>query len=55
MNLIDFLLVAVIALLVVLDILYLRHRKKSCGGCTSCPYAGSCAKAPAKPKRDKTK
>jgi len=43
-NLIDYLLIAVIAALVAADIWYLRRRRKS-GGCSSCPYAGGCPKA----------
>ncbi len=44
MNLIDYLLIAVVVLLVGLDIWYLRRRKKRCNGCASCPYAGSCSR-----------
>ncbi len=44
MNWIDYLLIGAVALLIVLDIWYLRRRKKRCGGCASCPYAASCTK-----------
>ncbi len=45
MSLIDYLLIAVIAALAAADIWYLRRKRKSCGGCSSCPYAGGCPKA----------
>lgn len=53
MHLIDYVLIAVIAALLVLAIVYIHRSGKGCSGCASCPYAGSCKKSRAKPKRIK--
>ncbi len=41
----DYIALAVIALLIFSAVMYLKRRKKKgCGGCSGCPYAGSCQK-----------
>lgn len=53
MHFIDYILIAVIAVLLGLAIGYMRRQRKSCGGCASCPYAGSCKKISTNKKRSK--
>ena len=53
MHFIDYILIAVIALLLGLAIWYMRRQGKGCSGCASCPYAGSCKKISASKKRNK--
>ncbi len=47
----DYILIAAIAVLLVLAVWYIRRQGKGCGGCASCPYAGSCKKIRAKQRR----
>ncbi len=49
----DYILIAVIAALLVLAVVYIRRSGKGCSGCASCPYAGSCKKIRAKRKSKK--
>lgn len=46
MKPLDYLLIAAALVLLFLAVRYtLRHKGESCdGGCSSCPYAGSCSK-----------
>ena len=53
MHFIDYILIAVIAVLLGLAIWYMRRQGKGCSGCASCPYAGSCNKISANKKRSK--
>lgn len=44
MSLIDYILLAVILVLVILAAVYAHRHKGCCGGCQGCPYSGECEK-----------
>jgi|GEM_PF-2223505 hypothetical protein len=49
----DYVLIAVVAVLLGLAVWYIRRQKKGCSGCASCPYAGSCTRVGANRKRNR--
>lgn len=46
MNLLDYILLGILALTVIFSVIYIiRRRKRGCSGCCgNCPYSGSCQK-----------
>lgn len=52
MSILDYILLAVILVLVILAVMY-THRHKGCGGCQGCPYSGDCERLKNKENKNK--